>query len=276
MAIITISRGTFSGGKELAECLAEKLGYDCISREVIVQATSEYGVPLDKLSHALDDAPGVLERMTLERIHYLAYIKAALARHIKDERIVYHGHAGHLLLKGIPHILRVRIIADMEFRIKAAMERQSLDRKQAVAFIKKTDEERRRWTSFLYHEDIYNPLLYDIILNLEHITIQGACQIIYTSARLLEFQPTPESQKRLSDFAVAADIRARIAQDSSIGDEDIEIEADGGVITITGSVNSLQDADILREFVRKLPRVSDVVSHLRAPVLTGIGRPYDS
>ena len=270
MAIITISRGTFSGGKELAECLAEKLGCDCISREVLVEAASQYDIPLDRLAHALDDAPGVLERMTLERIHYLAYIRAALAKHIKSEKIVYHGHAGHLLLKGIPHILRVRIIADMEFRIKAAIDRRNLDRKQAVAFIKKIDEGRRRWTSFLYHEDINNPLLYDMILNLEHMTIKGACEVVTASANLPEFQATPESQKKLTDFALAAGVRARIAQESGVGDEDIEIEAEDGVITITGSVNSLTDADRLREFVRGLPEVSDVVSKLRAPIITGV------
>jgi hypothetical protein len=40
MPIITISRGTFSGGKDVAECLAGKLGYPCISREVIVEAAA--------------------------------------------------------------------------------------------------------------------------------------------------------------------------------------------------------------------------------------------
>ena len=43
MSIITISRGTFSGGRDLAECLAQKLGYPCISREVIVEAAERYG-----------------------------------------------------------------------------------------------------------------------------------------------------------------------------------------------------------------------------------------
>ena len=32
MAIITVSRGTFSGGQSLAECVAEKLGYRCLPR----------------------------------------------------------------------------------------------------------------------------------------------------------------------------------------------------------------------------------------------------
>jgi len=98
MAIITISRGTFSGGQSLAECVAEKLGYRCISREVLVEAAKARGVPLEKLSKSLSDVPGILEGMSLERVHYLAYIKAALVSAVKDEMAVYHGLAGHFLL----------------------------------------------------------------------------------------------------------------------------------------------------------------------------------
>ena len=42
MAIITISRGTMSGGKKLAELLCQRLGYQCISREIIVEAAEKY------------------------------------------------------------------------------------------------------------------------------------------------------------------------------------------------------------------------------------------
>ncbi|MFA4836346.1 MAG: cytidylate kinase family protein, partial [Dehalococcoidia bacterium] len=55
MAIITISRGTFSGGKELAECLENKLGFKCLSREVLVGAASRYGAQLENLTRALND-----------------------------------------------------------------------------------------------------------------------------------------------------------------------------------------------------------------------------
>ena len=44
MAIITISRGTKSGGEKLAKCLSERLGWPAISREVIVETASQYGV----------------------------------------------------------------------------------------------------------------------------------------------------------------------------------------------------------------------------------------
>lgn len=36
MAIITISRGTFSGGKALAECLSRTLGYRSIDRDMLI------------------------------------------------------------------------------------------------------------------------------------------------------------------------------------------------------------------------------------------------
>ena len=38
MAIITISRGSFSKGKEVAEKVAKILGYQCISREILLEA----------------------------------------------------------------------------------------------------------------------------------------------------------------------------------------------------------------------------------------------
>ena len=90
MAIITISRGTFSGGQQLAECVAEKLGYRCISREVLLKAAGEYGIPEEELSRALSKKPGILERLTSERDHYLACIKAALYKEAKNDNLIYH------------------------------------------------------------------------------------------------------------------------------------------------------------------------------------------
>ena len=138
MAIITISRGTFGGGKAIAESVAERLGYRCIAREALVKASRDYGVPLDELSKALTDVPGTLERFHLARFHYLAFIQAELVRQVKDENVVYHGLGGHLLLRDFPHVFRVKVIADMEFHIKAVMERTNLTRPDAIKFIQRT------------------------------------------------------------------------------------------------------------------------------------------
>ncbi|MFA4835910.1 MAG: cytidylate kinase family protein [Dehalococcoidia bacterium] len=263
MAIITISRGTFSGGKELAECIADKLGYKCLSREVLVEAARRYDVSLEKLSQAMEGKPGILERMTLDRVHYLAYVRAALAKAAGDEKLVYHGHAGHLLLGGVPHVLKVRVIADVEYRIKAAMARRNLNRQQAIDFIKKIDDDRRKWTKFLYHVDLFDPSLYDVIINVEKIKMPHACEMLTLLSQSEEFQPTPQSQKSIADLILSTDVRARIAADGSVRDDEVEVEADGGMVAITGSVNSLQDAEKLKEIVQKCPGVQGVVSRIK-------------
>ena len=263
MAIITISRGTFSGGKELAECLENKLGFKCLSREVLVEAARRYGAQLENLTRALNDKPGILEGMTSERVHYLAYIQAALIKDARDERLVYHGHAGQLLLRDVPHVLRVRVIAGMEYRIKAAMERNKLSREQAVEYIKKVDSDRVRWTKFLYHADWYDLSLYDLAINLDKIGMSGACDMISLIVQREEFQPTPQSQKKLGDLALATDIRARIAANETISDKDVEIEADDGAVTILGRVDSSVDADNIRNLIRHVPGVKDISSKLR-------------
>ncbi|MFC1977296.1 cytidylate kinase family protein [Chloroflexota bacterium] len=270
MAIITISRGTFSGGKALAECVAERLGFRCISREVLVKAARDHSVPLEKLSKALDEVPGILERTNLERVHYLAYVQEALTKEVKDEQVVYHGLAGHLLLKGVPHVLKVRVIANMEFRIKAAMERRNLNWHNAIKSIEKIDVRRDKWVRFLYHVDRNDPSIYDLTINLDRISLSSACEIVCLNASQAEFRATPESKERLADLVLSAEVRAKIASDDNIADDRIEIEAHDGIITIGGTVHSLEDADRTRELVRRQPGVKGIESRLRALIQTEI------
>ena len=67
MAIITISRGSYSRGKEIAEKVAAKLDYSLLSRDILLQASEEFNIPEIRLVRALHDAPSVLERWGLSR-----------------------------------------------------------------------------------------------------------------------------------------------------------------------------------------------------------------
>ena len=57
MAIITISRGTFSDGRAVAEGVAERLNTPCISREIL-DAEDEFGAPEEKLTTSHQEPPG--------------------------------------------------------------------------------------------------------------------------------------------------------------------------------------------------------------------------
>ena len=102
MSIITISRGSYSRGKEVAEKLAQALGYQCLSRDILLEASERYNIPEIKLIRAIHDAPSILERFTYRKEPYVAYIRAALLHQAQKDNLVYHGLAGHFLLKGFP------------------------------------------------------------------------------------------------------------------------------------------------------------------------------
>lgn len=269
MAIITISRGSFSGGTHLAELISKKMSCTHISRETLVNIAGEKGVSLEKLSRALEEKPGMLESMT-ERVHYLTYIQQALVKAVqKEENVVYDGLAGHLLLKEIPNLLRIKVIADMEYRIKAVMERVNFHRREdAISFIKKIDTKREKWTRALYKLDWKDPLLYDLVINLDQISFSSASEIVCHTANFDEFQRTQEMQGKIDDFSLYTDVRAAIASDYSILDADIDVEAHQGTITLKGIVENLEQSARIKEMIRKIPGVKEVHSQMQTRTAT--------
>lgn len=183
MSVITISRGSFSGGKTLAECLASKLGFRCIGRETIVERAAAHGASHEELLAALLNPPGFLERFQHKRYRYLALFQAALAEEVKNGKVVYHGNAGHLMLKGASPVLRIRIIAPIEMRLAMVQERLKLSGSAALDYIQKMDDGRRKWVRYLYGVNWEDPVLYDLVLNLEHMDIEEACDVIDALAR---------------------------------------------------------------------------------------------
>ena len=81
MAIVTISRGSYSRGKEIAEKVAQKLGYECIAREALIEASEQFNIPEIKLVRAIHDAPSILDRFAYgKKIHCLRWDYPVKAR----------------------------------------------------------------------------------------------------------------------------------------------------------------------------------------------------
>jgi cytidylate kinase len=210
MAIITISRGCFSHGQEIAEKVAEMLGYECISREVLIEAAKLFNVSEKKLIKSLHDAPTILERIVHGKTEYLANIKAALLGYARKGNMVYHGHAGHILLSEISQVLKVRILAEIKDRIAFLQQKQNISREQALLDIENEDKNRSNWTRYLYNTDINDPKLYDIIIKIGDLTIDNACEIICLAAKSDAYLMTDESKQALDDAAIASYIDAAL------------------------------------------------------------------
>ena len=260
MPIITISRGTFSGGEELAACLAERLGYPSVSREVLFDASEQFGISGSALQAAMVHPPSILERLKRDRDRYLAFVRAALCQHAKAGDLIYHGHAGHHLLAGIRHLIRVRVVADIGFRIKAAMERQHMTGHEAEVYIRKVDNERRKWTRFLYGVDWDDPANYDIVLNLEHLGLEGACDLVVRTARLEQFQVTSESREAMEDLALSSFVVAALASDERTAEADLRVQAKQGVVTVEGLVKRSEEVTSVPEVLRNVEGIVKLIN----------------
>jgi len=206
MGIITIARGTYSYGQEIAEKVAQELGWDCISREVILGTSEEYNIPEIKLTRAFENAPSILDRFTHGKKKYIAYVRAILLQHLKMGNVVYHGFAGHFFVEGISHVLKILITANMGDRISLVKERDRISRKEAALLIKRLDDQRRRWGKTLYGIEPWDPCLYDLTFHIDRITVKDAVETICQISRLKQFQITPESEKTMDDLFLAAKV----------------------------------------------------------------------
>ncbi len=255
MSIITISRGSHSRGKEIAEKVANKLGYKCIAREVLIDASANYNIPEVKLLRAIADPPSFFDRFTGVKEKYIAYIESELLKHLKQDNIVYHGFAGHFFVKDISHVLKVRIIADIKDRAKIVMERDKISEKEAHQFLKKIDSQRKKWSKTLYGIDVADPILYDIVLNIKNITVDRAVDVICKAVKLKQFQTTPESQKAIEDLSLSSQVKAALTDVNN----KTKVHADGGNIYVkTASALSEKEKDKIKKVAEKVSGVLNV------------------
>jgi cytidylate kinase len=257
MPIITISRGSYSKGKAIAEKVAQKLGYECFSREIILEASKEFNVPEIKLIRAIHDAPGILDRLSDKKNKYITEIQVALLKHFRKDNIVYHGLAGHFFVKDISHVLKIRIIADLEERVRLEMEKEGITRVEALHQLKKDDDERRKWSQHLYGIDTRDSSLYDLVIHIHTVSVDDAVDIICHTAGLQDFQATPESIKAIENLVLAAEVKAALIGFSYL----VKVSAQDGVVFVTSEATLLQHPPLIQDIesiVKEISGVKDI------------------
>jgi cytidylate kinase len=264
MAIISISRGSMSLGKALAERLSSALGLPCVGRELIHEAAQKLGVSQDLMASKFDVLPTFWDRLTSERKVYMAAMQAALAEHVLTGEFVYHSWAGHLLLRGAPAVLRVRVVASDEVRVAVVMKERAMSQAKAEAYVSRMDEERNRWTRFVYGVDWRDPLQYDAVLNLAVLSLDSACDAVSAIARRPEFTLREDQRGRLQDFATASRVRLALARSPAGTALDLDVRAENGIVTLSGAAQAASmSASIAGRFEDELRAAAMAVEGVR-------------
>ena len=262
MGIITISRGSYSRGLEIAQKISDNLGYECVSREILLKASEEFNIPEVALTQAMQDAPSILDHIKHGKKKYVAYISKAFLEYLQRDNIVYHGFAGHFFTKNIPNVLNVRITANLAYRINVVMNRENVSEERAHEMLRELDEVRRKWSMYLYGIDTRSPELYDIVLHVDCLQVDGSVEILSNIAKRSDFQTTAETRKKLKDKLIAANAYSLIVNNFP----EAKVVSKDGVVLISVE-SSLSVENRLSKKFSKLIKDIDGVKEVKTYVI---------
>jgi cytidylate kinase len=207
---------------------------------------------------SLQSPPGFWDIHSKKRQQYILAFQAALAGMVEEDNVVYHGLAGQLLLRKLPNVLKVRLIAPKEDRVRAAMAHLDLTRSEATKHIEKADEDRASWVRKVYDVDVTDPSLYDLVLNLGTMGMETATEMVVDLVGRQEYRSTAETQRKVRDFAVAVRVQAELSLKSESPDAASHVSVSEGVVTLDLPDTPRDRADAICRFVGRVEGVEGV------------------
>jgi len=180
MAIITISRLTGSGGREIATATAKALNFQFIDRDGMdVVIDQQFPVRTEQLS-----------RIKKDRRVYQEMVRSAIAEVAAAHNVVVLGSGAQFLFSRVAASLHVQIVAPLPYRIARVMRLGNVDRPSAETIIEERDREKETFIRTLYGKDWRDPSYYDLVLNIDHFSNEIAAEIIVKAAQAKGIEAT--------------------------------------------------------------------------------------
>ncbi|MGH7335452.1 MAG: cytidylate kinase family protein [Candidatus Rokuibacteriota bacterium] len=260
MAIVTISHQMGAGGPEIGMKLGQRLGYHYIDQEILSDAVRRYGLAEAKLSHLDEAKPSLFERFDTETRHYITVLQTTLLEFAEADNVIIMGRSGQWLLRGIPHVLRLRIIAPFEQRIRrwirlTAEQTGETPNQRAVAeLVRRDDAAKAGRTRYLHEIDIADPGLYDLVVNTATLKPEMVVEMIEQIVRRPEMATTDGGRRVVASRALASRVQVALATDSDTRRHRIVVDAEDGVVNLEGTAA----LDHAVEVARAVPGVRQV------------------
>ena len=235
MAIVTISRKSGTGARDVAEAVARTLGYEFISKDSIYKEIEEHGKKwLDRVARLDDRAPTLLEQYDRSHAAYLALVEHCICRNALKNNVVILGRGGNYLLESIPYSLRVRITASVEDRERVLCERFGIDESAARKILQRSDHERSSYIHKAYHREWANPDDYDMTLNSGRMGFDELVALIVGGIPARDASHTPENEEKLRRLELASRIKAEIFTRFPMFIRTLDVHHDGTAIVLRG------------------------------------------
>jgi cytidylate kinase len=264
MPVIAMNQEMGSQGRLVAEALAAELGLRILRHEVIDHVAQKMHVRRSALQRFLEGKAGLLERWGTDESSLALYRSEEVLDLARQGNVIIRGLSAVALLRPIRHVVCVRVGAPAHVRVRWLMERLETDDEAMVTEqIRQSDAAHTANMQHAFGVRWGDPMLYDLTLNTERLTVASCVEQIKALVRCPEFQETPESRERLENLTLEYHVRAALRSDERTAEVNITVEATAGDVNLHGIVISDTELRTVREVVAKVANVKKVHSHLK-------------
>jgi len=191
---ICFSRKIGVGALEVADILAEKIGYRVVDREILEHIAKN--AKIRKKTAALFDGlyPGKMDEFWSLLLGEKSFTRGDYARHLTQ--VVYSvaflgptifvGRGTHLILPR-NRVLAVRLISSRQHRVNRLVRVLNITEKEAEGWIDKTDREQRDFFKKVFGKENAPPYEYDLVINFDYITTARRVADIVAAAFTAKF-----------------------------------------------------------------------------------------
>jgi len=258
MQIITIYQGASGSGEELAQLVAQSLGYRPVDREVLVEASLQQGISEAKLSEIVEREPTWWATFTRNLEPYRIALQAAFCELAAHRGIVYHGHLGHELVPKFTHVLKVLLTAPMAMRVEQVRARHKLTETAGRRYVEEIDKARTRRLAAMFGTDWRDASRYDLVVNLGYMSLEVARRLVVDTAHAPDYQITPDSRQAFENFALKSRVHASLLLGGELSQGRVDIKAQDGEVSVSGTIPDWVSDEQIVDKIKKLPGVKRV------------------
>lgn len=203
--IITVSRQFASGGSQVAELVAQRLGWNLVDNQLVEEVAARAGLTSEEVAQREESTPGFAERVarvlamstpefigpeaagfsSFPEIGLVRLTEAVVAELAARGKVVMVGRAAAAVLASHPQALHVRIVAPRAGRIARASDRLGIGQDEAEGMMDRSDENRGRYHRQHYHRDWADPVNYHMTLNTGAMGVEGAVASVLARVKQL-------------------------------------------------------------------------------------------
>ena len=191
---ICFSRKIGVGALEVADILAEKIGYRVFDREILEQMASNANVSQKTVAFFDELYPGKLSEFGALLFGEKSFIKSDYSRHLFKTVLslayldpsIFVGRGTHLILPR-DRILAVRCIGGKAHRIKRLTRILKTKKTEAEKKLKNIDKEQREFFKKVHGKKEASPYEFDMVINFDYISEPQWAADIVEKAFVIKF-----------------------------------------------------------------------------------------